>query len=102
VAAFDLLDAYKELLLHEGETQRMYGIASVFLEMSGAVSHAIALAAGEPDRVSEASRLPIGTQLQALTAIAQLSLNGTTLAALPPAIQDALAKLGALRPEEIN
>jgi hypothetical protein len=102
VQLLEALHTYKELLLHPGQSQRAYGAASVFLEMADAVAHVIALAAREPERLVEASRLPLGTQIQALTEIIRLSLAGATLSGLPTELDEVVSQFRRLRPEDIN
>jgi|GEM_PF-6834598 len=102
VHLFDMIELHASLLEGSNEVQRAYGATTIFLEMADAVAHAIALAAREPDRIAEAASLGVGTQIQALTTIAQLSLNAGSLAALPTDLQDIVTRVKALRPEEIN
>jgi hypothetical protein len=102
VRLLETISAYGEFLGHSNATHRNYGAASVLLEMSDALAHVIALAAGEPDRISEAASLPIGLQLQALGTILTLSLTGDLLSGLAPPMVDFLTRLETIRPEEIN
>jgi hypothetical protein len=102
VRLFDMIEHYGALLQDPSGLKRSYGIASVFLEMSDAVAHAIALAAREPDRIAEASRLPVGTQIYALSSIIQLSLEACPSAALPTSLKDLVETFNSLRPEQVN
>jgi hypothetical protein len=99
---FDMIEKHGLMLESPDHRQRAYAVAAIFLEMADAIAHTIALAAREPNRVSEAASLSVGTQIKALTAVAKLSLAGCGSLNLLGDVHEIFSRIASLRPEDVN